>query len=135
MKTLKPEEYTKANLLRHLLRQDINLTCPDAGRLYNDATYFSSSQFCTIKREIIQEQKQLKLFEKQEAKKEKTEKAEKAEKAKTTEKTETETKYDVKINASITALQLENSYLRWQLEGERQGFFDKWLEEHEDVKA
>jgi hypothetical protein len=134
MKTLNPEEFSKADLMRHALRQNIDLSREDASALYGDADFFSSSQFSTIKKEIRAEsleQKQLKLFEKKKEKKEEKAKKTTAERWKEEEKREKK-ESKKKNGVSIEALQLENAYLRWLLDGERQGFIDRWLEERND---
>lgn len=128
---LNPDEYTKADLIRNVLRANPDMPREDAGTFYGDETMFSSSQFSTIRTEIVKEQKQLKLFEKNEAKtpEGKTEKKNNGVPKGT--RVVMSTLATPPVNDEVSALKDENAYLRWQLEGERAGFFDRWLEEHE----
>lgn len=122
-KKLDPSEYTKADLIRNVLRANIEMTRTEAGAFYGDENLFSSSQFSTVRSEIEREleadKKQGKLFDEDG-------------KPATKPKAKSNGAKDEKANATAVAqLQHENAYLRWQLAGERYGFFERWLEEQD----
>jgi hypothetical protein len=117
-KKYNPETHTKAELMRKMLRQNIDISRKDAGLVYGDEGFFASSQFSTIKGEINEEMEAA---------------AEEAE-ARATNPTLLSMKPKPEkrpAQDALTKLQYENRYLRWQLEGERQSFFERWLEENE----
>ena len=127
---LKVDDHTKADLIRNVLRCNIDATYMEVGKFYGDEELFSSSQVSTCRGQVREEQqrekKQLKLFEKN---KEKT--AKKSNGVKKGARVVMSTMATPPVDDEVSALKDENSYLRWQLEGERAGFFDRWLEENE----
>jgi hypothetical protein len=111
MKRPKPKDKTsKADLMRKLLRQNIDLTRQEASVLGGHKDLFSHGQFSEIKKEIRAELAGKEPLEKKENRREDRS----------------------KDAITMKSLLDENAYLQWQLEGERKGYMDRWLIERTD---
>lgn len=131
-KKLNPEEHTKADLMRHILRAQPDISRSAAGEIYGDPEMFASSQFSTLKSEIKQELKK-------KAKKVKAAGTKKGSNGVSKRPAYTSPFDNPKDGGSVgpvkpsevEQLRDENLYLKWQLLGERHGFFERWLEEND----
>ena len=125
-KKLNPDEHSKADLIRNVLRSSPDMPRTTAGEFYGDPDLFSSSQFSTIRGEVHQELK------------EKAKEAQKAKKAKASSgngvkegSPQAFAAPDAPLDSEVEQLRDQNRYLQWQLIGERHGYFERWLEEND----
>jgi hypothetical protein len=126
-KKLNPEEHTKADLMRHILRAQPDISRSAAGEIYGDPEMFASSQFSTLKTEIKEELKKKARKNKAAAKKAGSNGVDKKKGSAFVASTHAVGE----MTSEVEKLRYDNAYLKWQLLGERQGFFERWLEEND----
>jgi hypothetical protein len=123
-KKLDPEEHSKADLIRNVLRSNPDMPRTTAGEFYGDPDIFSSSQFSTIRSEVLEELKK-------KAKKARKKEAASGGNGVKKDSPQAFAAPDTKLTSEVEQLRDENRYLQWQLIGERHGYFERWLEEND----
>jgi hypothetical protein len=136
---LNVKEHTKAALIRNVLYANIDASEREIREFYGGKVQLGSGHISMVRqalrRKQIREEAQTTLFDGEKTKT-KTKVKKKAKKtAEETKATPTATATPASTSLppiDVAALHDENRYLRWQLVGERQGYFERWLEETND---